>query len=107
MPMKVEWKREPPSRAVLEVELPAEDVAREVGRAAARLARRVRVPGFRPGKAPRTVLERYIGRDELYGEAIEELVSSGYRQAVAEVGIVPVGRPEFDAHQPEGAKTLQ
>ena len=82
--MKVEWKRERPSRAVLEVELPAEDVAREVGRAAARLARRVRVPGFRPGKAPRTVLERYIGRDELYGEAVEELVSSGYRQAVAE-----------------------
>ncbi len=105
--MKVEWKRERPSRAVLEVELPAEDVAREVGRAAARLARRVRVPGFRPGKAPRTVLERYIGRDELYGEAIEELVSSGYRQAVAEVGIVPVGRPEFDVQPLDEAKPLQ
>jgi len=105
--MKVEWKRERPSRAVLEVELPAEDVAREVGRAAARLARRVRVPGFRPGKAPRTVLERYIGRDEVYGEAIEELVSSGYRQAVAEVGIIPVGRPEFDVKPLDEAKPLQ
>ena len=105
--MKVEWKRERPSRAVLEVELPAEDVAREVGRAAARLARRVRVPGFRPGKAPRTVLERYIGRDELYGEAAEQLVSSGYRQAVADVGMLPVGRPEFDVQPLDEAKPLQ
>lgn len=105
--MKVEWKRERPSRAVLEVELPAEDVAREVGRAAARLARRVRVPGFRPGKAPRAVLERYIGRDEVYGEAIEELVSSAYRRAVAEVGIVPVGRPEFDVQPLDESRPLQ
>ncbi|MDR7422654.1 MAG: trigger factor [Armatimonadota bacterium] len=94
--MKVEWRREPPSRAVLEVEVPAEEVAREVRAAAARLARQVRVPGFRPGKAPRAVLERYIGRDEVYGEATEALVSAAYRQAVTEVGIVPVGRPAFE-----------
>ncbi len=105
--MNVEWKREPPSRAVLEVEVPAEEVAREVSRAAFRLARRIRVPGFRPGKAPRTVLERYIGRDELYGEAVEELVTSAYRQAVAEVGIVPVGRPEFDVQPLDEARPLQ
>lgn len=94
--MKVEWRREPPSRAVLEVEVPAEDVAREVAASASRLARRVRVPGFRPGKAPRAVLERFVGRDELYGEAAEALVIEAYRQAVLEVGVIPVGRPEFD-----------
>jgi trigger factor len=42
------------------------------------------------------VLERYVGRDELYGEATEALVSAAYRQAVTEVGIVPVGRPTFE-----------
>jgi trigger factor len=94
--MKVEWRREPPSRAVLEVEVPAETVVQGVRGAAARLARRYRVPGFRPGKAPRAVLERFIGRDELYGEAVEALVSEAYRHAVTEVGVVPVGRPEFD-----------
>ncbi len=94
--MKVEWRREPPSRAVLEVELPAEDVAREVRAAAARLAQRVRIPGFRRGKAPRAVLERYLGRDEVYGEAVEGLVSNAYRRALADVGMVPVGRPEFE-----------
>ncbi|MDR7481189.1 MAG: trigger factor [Armatimonadota bacterium] len=94
--MKVEWRRESPSRAVLDVEVPAGDVGREVQAAAARLARQVRVPGFRPGRAPRAVLERYVGRDEIYSEALEGLVAAAYRRAVAEAGVVPVGRPEFE-----------
>ncbi|MDR7556320.1 MAG: trigger factor [Armatimonadota bacterium] len=94
--MKVEWRRESPSRAVLDVEVPAGEVSREVQAAARRLARQVRVPGFRPGRAPRAVLERYVGRDEIYNEALEGLVAAAYRRAVAEAGVVPVGRPEFD-----------
>ncbi len=105
--MKVEWRREPPSRAVLEVEVPVEDVVREVRGAASRLARRYRVPGFRPGKAPRAVLERFIGRDELYGEAVESLVTNAYRQAVLEVGVIPVGRPEFDIAPLDEEKPLR
>ena len=94
--MKVEWRRESPSRAVLDVEVPAGEVSREVQAAAQRLARQVRVPGFRPGRAPRAVLERYVGRDEIYSEALEGLVAAAYRRAVAAAGVVPVGRPEFD-----------
>ena len=105
--MKVEWRREPPSRAVLEVEVPAEDVARGVRAAAARLAQRVRIPGFRRGKAPRAILEQYLGRDELYGEAVEELVSNAYRHALADVGMVPVGRPEFDVPPLDEASPLR
>lgn len=105
--MKVEWRREPPSRAVLEVEVPTEDVAREVQASAVRLARRVRVPGFRPGRAPRAVLERYVGRDELYGEAAESLVTAAYRHAVSEVGVIPVGRPEFDVQPLDESKPLR
>lgn len=105
--MKVEWRREPQSRAVLEVEVPADEVVREVRASATRLARRVRVPGFRPGKAPRAVLERYIGRDELYGEAAEALVASAYRQAVSDVGVLPVGRPEFDVPPLDEAQPLR
>ncbi|MDR7418326.1 MAG: trigger factor [Armatimonadota bacterium] len=105
--MKVEWRREPPSRAVLEVEVPADVVVREVRGAASRLARRYRVPGFRPGKAPRAVLERFVGRDELYGEAIEALVSAAYRQAVTEAGVIPVGQPEFDVPPLDEEKPLR
>ncbi len=105
--MKVDFRREPPSRAVLEVEVPAEEVSREIGAAAARLARRVRVPGFRSGKAPRSVLERYIGRDELYGEALEALVASAYRRALVEAGVTPVGRPDFEVPQLEETQPLR
>jgi trigger factor len=104
--MKVEWRREAPSRAVLEVEVPAEEVSRGVSAAAARLARKVRVPGFRPGKAPRAVLERYVGRNELYAEATESLVSSAYHHALHEVGVIPVGRPEFDVAALDETKPL-
>jgi len=105
--MKVEWRREPPSRAVLEVEVPAEEVSRQVRASATRLAQRVRVPGFRPGKAPRAVLERYIGRDELYSEAMEALVAAAYRQAVTDVGVLPVGQPEFDIPPLDEAQPLK
>jgi trigger factor len=105
--MKVEWRREPSSQAVLEVEIPAEEVAQEVRASASRLARRVRVPGFRPGKAPRALLERYIGRDEVYGEAAEALVAAAYRHAVAEVGIIPVGRPAFEVADLDESQPLR
>jgi trigger factor len=105
--MKVEWRREPPSRAVLEVEIPAEEVAGAVRTATARLSQRVRVPGFRRGKTPRAMLERFIGRDDLYGEALEIIVASAYPKAVAEVGVVPVGRPEFDIPRLDEERSLR
>lgn len=105
--MKVELRREPPSRAVLDVEVPAEEVDGAVRAATARLSQRVRVPGFRKGKTPRAMLERYIGRDELYDEALEIIVASAYPKAVAEVGVVPVDRPEFDLPRLEESRPLR
>ncbi len=105
--MKVDWRREPPSRAVLDVEIPAEEVTAAVRAATARLAGRVKVPGFRKGKTPRAMLERYVGRDELYEEAIAILVESAYPRAVAEVGVVPVSRPEISAPRLEEEEPLR
>ena len=50
----------PKSTVLLEVELPPERLTRSIDDAVRRLAKRVRVPGFRPGKAPRPVLERHL-----------------------------------------------
>jgi len=94
--MKVEVRREPQSRAVLEVELPPEEVSRAVETAGRRLAQRVAIPGFRRGKAPRAIVERYLGRDRLLDETVDLLVSDGYARAVNEAGIKPLGRPEID-----------
>ena len=80
----------PKSSVVLEIELPPERLDRAVVDAVRRLSRRTRVAGFRPGKAPRAVLERVLGPEAIIDEAIEHLVSDSYRSAVLERDIVPL-----------------
>ncbi len=99
--MKVEWRREPDSRAVLEVELPPEEVSRAVEAAHRRLAQRVAIPGFRRGKAPRAILERYVGRESLIDETLKWLLPDGYARAVQEAGLAPIGQPEIDLQTEE------
>ncbi len=94
--MKVEWRREPGSRAVLQVELPPEEVSRAVAAAHRRLAQRVTVPGFRRGRAPRMILERYVGRESLMDETLKVLLPDGYARAVKEAGLAPIGQPQID-----------
>ena len=94
--MKVEVRREPPRRAVLDVELPAEEVSRALAAAHRRLAQRVSIPGFRRGKAPRALVERYLGRESLIDEMLKALLPDGYARAVQEAGLRPVAQPEID-----------
>lgn len=94
--MKVQWRREPQSRAVLEVELPPEEVSKAVAAAHRILAQRVAIPGFRRGKAPRAILERYVGRESVIDETLKLLLPDGYARAVKEAGFAPIGRPQID-----------
>ena len=64
----------PQSRLQLEFEVPPERLAKAIDQAVVRLARHTRVPGFRPGKAPRLMLERVLGPGAVLDEAIEQLV---------------------------------
>lgn len=105
--MKVEVRKEVPSRAVLEVEVPAEEVQHSLERALARLNQRVEIPGFRRGKAPRTLLERYVGRDAVHEEAVRQLVPEAYSRAVDQVGVRPIARPEFQVDALEAGKPLR
>src|SRR3972149_2412738 len=79
--MKVDVKREPGSRAVLEVEIPVDTLSQGVEAALRRLNQRVEIPGFRRGKAPRTMLERYVGRDAVLEEAVKALVPDAHPRA--------------------------
>jgi trigger factor len=94
--VKMTWKIEQGSRAVLDIEIPEDDVIQAMDRAYAALVRRVTVPGFRRGKAPRAVLERHLGEGALREEALQDLLPKRYGQAVMEAGISPVSRPSFD-----------
>ena len=61
-----------------------------------RIAREVRIPGFRPGKAPRRVIEARLGRDAARQEALKEAVPEYYSQAVRDNDVDAIAPPEID-----------
>jgi trigger factor len=91
----------------LEVELPPERLSRAVDDAVRRLSRRTRVPGFRPGKAPRTVLERVLGPGVVLEEAVEHLVQDAYRQALVDKEILPLANADVNVEQAEEGKPVR
>jgi trigger factor len=96
----------PKSSVVLEVELPPERLARAVDDAVRRLGRRTRVPGFRPGKAPRPMLERTLGPGIVLEEAVEHLVDDAYREALIEQAILPLTNADVEIVQAEEGKPV-
>jgi trigger factor len=81
--MKVEVEHQPESMATLRIELPAEQVSKEWDAIANNYARYARIPGYRPGKAPKRVIEAKF-RKEIQDELTKKLVSKSYHDAVAE-----------------------
>jgi trigger factor len=85
-----------PSRRRLQVEIAAPVVQAEVDRAFAQVGRQARLPGFRPGKAPRRVLERTFG-DHVRREVLGRLIEDSFHHAVHEHHLAVIGTPEIDA----------
>ncbi len=81
--MKVEVEHQPQSMATLRIELPAEQVSKEWDAIAENYARYARIPGYRPGKAPKRVIEAKF-RKEIQDEVTKKLVSKSYHDAIAE-----------------------
>jgi trigger factor len=96
----------PKSSIILEVEVPAERLARAVDEAVRALSRRTRVAGFRPGKAPRPVLERVLAPGAVLDEAVDRLVQNAYRDALIERAILPLTNPDVEIVQAEEGKPL-
>jgi trigger factor len=96
----------PKSSVILEVEVPAEKLDRAVGEAVRALSKRTRVPGFRPGKAPRGVLEAVLGHGAVLDEAVDHLVQSSYRDALIERAILPLTNADVEIVQAEEGKPL-
>jgi trigger factor len=86
----------PESRVRVQAEVPAEEVERRIQQAAKRLGGQMRIPGFRKGKVPPTVVIRRLGRDAVLDEALRTALGSWYVDAIDGAGIAPVGDPELD-----------
>ncbi|HEX9271838.1 MAG TPA: trigger factor [Candidatus Binatia bacterium] len=95
--MKIDIDEISPVQRKIRVELPAETVASEFSRAYEDLRRRVRIKGFRAGKAPRGVLQGIYG-DELKGQVQSQLVEESLGEVIKERGLQIVSRPEIEAN---------
>jgi len=82
-------------RREIELEIPAENVQKTTEKIARDLARVARIPGFRPGKAPVTLIRRRFA-EEIKGEVLESLVPEFLEQALTEKKLSPVTRPQVD-----------
>jgi trigger factor len=96
----------PKSTVELEIELPPERLDRAIRDAVQHLSRRTRVPGFRPGKAPRPVLERVLGPSAILDDAVEHLVESAYREALIKEDLLPLTNADVEVVQAEEGKPL-
>ncbi|MFP5344024.1 MAG: trigger factor [Candidatus Limnocylindria bacterium] len=96
----------PKSSILLEIELPSERLDTAIGHAVRALARRTRVPGFRPGKAPRPVLERHLGPGVVVDEAVDHLVQDAYREAIVSEDILPLTNADVEIVQAEEGKPV-
>ncbi len=83
-------------QAVLHIEVESADLERYLDRAHRRVVQRVTVPGFRRGKAPRSIVERLVGRDVLLEEALELLLPEVTAKAVEEQGLEMAAPPRVE-----------
>jgi trigger factor len=97
--MKIQVESVSPVEKKVLVEVDADRVARELDRAYGALGRRVKLRGFRPGKAPRQVLEKHF-RDEVERDVANRLVELAFGEAVSGHGVEAVAPPRADIAEP-------
>jgi trigger factor len=79
----------------LRIEVPAEVVEREIGSSLESLRQKVKIPGFRPGKAPVNLIEKRFGK-EIEAEVLEKVVPEHYNMALREADLHPISMPELE-----------
>src|SRR5260370_2551960 len=79
--MKVQVEKKPEAISTLKIELPPDEVSKEWDTIATSFARFAKIPGYRPGKAPRAVIDKRF-RKEIRDEVTKKLVSKSYREAI-------------------------
>jgi trigger factor len=105
--MKSQLKKLPKSQVELTFTVDADTLTQARESAYRRLSPQVKVPGFRPGKAPRTMIEQYLNPTTLMQQALDEALNQSYQEVIKEHEILPVGQPQVNLDQVEWGKPLQ
>ena len=96
-----------PTRVKINVEVPFDELKPNFERAYRKIAQQVRIPGFRPGKAPARVLESRIGRAPVLDEVVNEVIPAKYLEAVRAGEVRTLGQPEFEVTKLEDRDVLE
>ncbi len=94
--MKSSFETLEDNKVKLSVEVDESEVDKAVDAAFRKMAREVRIPGFRPGKAPRRLLEARLGTDTARQEAIRESLPDFYARALIDNDVEPIAPPEIE-----------
>jgi trigger factor len=95
--VKVSVEKLPTSEAVLDVEISWDEMEKASDKAYRKLVQKVDIQGFRRGKAPRSLLERRLGKEYIYQEGLDDLISEAYSSALKEHELTPITQPKLDA----------
>ena len=104
--MKSNVEQLSPTRVRIKVQVPFTELEPDFQRAYKELAKQVRLPGFRPGKAPAKLLEARFGREAMLEQVVNEALPSRYGQAVAESEVHPLGQPDIEVTKKEYGQDL-
>ena len=95
--MKSTVERLSPTRVRINVEVPFDELKPDFDRAYRKIAQQVRIPGFRPGKAPARILEARLGRGVVLDEVVNAAIPVKYSEAITGADEVnPIGRPDIE-----------
>jgi len=104
--MKAEVEKIENNWVNMKIEVEAEKVNQALDRAYRKLVKEVNIPGFRKGKAPRKILENFLGTEPLYKEALDFIMQKVYTEAVEQTKIQPIDAPRVTVEQFEEDKPL-
>ena len=97
--MKVTKEKTENSQAFLTIEMESAEVEESLAESCRHLARRANIPGFRKGKAPRAILERYLGKEGILEDALNHLLPQAYEKAIKEQKIEAIAQPHIEVTQ--------
>lgn len=104
--MKSTVEKLSPTRVRINVEVPFAELEPDFSKAYKELAQQVRLPGFRPGKAPAKLLEARVGRAAVLEQVVNAALPARYSEAVTASDVKPLGQPEIEVTKIEDGQEL-
>ncbi|MCZ0729899.1 trigger factor [Mycolicibacterium iranicum] len=104
--MKSTVEKLSPTRVRINVEVPFAELEPDIDKAFKQLAKQIRLPGFRPGKAPRKLLEARVGRGAVLEQVVNDALPARYSEAITSESLQPIGQPEIEVTKLEDNEEL-